>query len=227
MVCHVVILFALVLNSSLVAESPYRKLYVALTLAPLIRIVSLAMPMEEFSTIYQYLIVSLPLLVGIFATVRVLNLKPPDVSLSLGKLHVQGLVALTGVGFALAEYYILRPEPLISSLTWEAILVPALIFVVAVGFVEELAFRGVMQHCSTEVMGSWGLVYVAGIFAVLHIGYRSPEHVLFVFGVGLFFGWIVKKTGSLLGVTLSHGIINIGLYLIIPLLISEGSLQWL
>lgn len=48
------------------------------------------------------------------------------------------------------------------------------------------------------------------------MGFLSWIDVVFVFVVALFFGWVVKKTGSLFGVTLAHGITNIVLYLIIP-----------
>ena len=61
-----------------------------------------------------------------------------------------------------------------------------------------------------------GIVYVSFIFAILHMGFLSWLDIAFVFLVALFFGWMVKKTGSLLGVTLSHGITNILLYLVVP-----------
>lgn len=65
------------------------------------------------------------------------------------------------------------------------------------------------------MIGAQGLFYITAIFAALHIGYLSVVDVVFVFGVGIF-AWAVKKTGSILGVTLSHGITNIVLYLILP-----------
>jgi membrane protease YdiL (CAAX protease family) len=37
--------------------------------------------------------------------------------------------------------------------------------------------------------------------------------------VGLFFGWVVQRTRSLLGVTLSHGLTNIVLFLVMPYLL--------
>jgi len=40
--------------------------------------------------------------------------------------------------------------------------------------------------------------------------------VLFVFAVAMFFAWVVKRTGSLLGVTLAYGITNVMLFLVIP-----------
>ena len=99
----------------------------ALSLAPLIRIVSLAMPLEEFSSIYSYLIISIPLFIAVLAAIRILNLQPAAIGLTMKRLPVQLLVAVTGVGFGLAEYYILKPEPLIDILTWQEALGPALI----------------------------------------------------------------------------------------------------
>ena len=52
------------------------------------------------------------------------------------------------------------------------------------------------------------------------MGFLSWIDVTFVFIVALFFGWVVKKTGSLLGVTLSHGITNIVLYLVASALVN-------
>ena len=73
-----------------------------------------------------------------------------------------------------------------------------------------------LQRTAVEAFRWWGIVYVSLLFAVLHVGFLSWLDVIFVFAVALFFGWVVKKTGSLLGVTLSHGITNIMLFLIVP-----------
>ncbi len=74
-----------------------------------------------------------------------------------------------------------------------------------------------LQRTVVEVFGGWwGIIYVSLLFAVLHMGFLSWIDVIFVFAVALFFGWVVKKAGSLFGVTLSHGITNILLYLVVP-----------
>ncbi len=213
---HFVILFSLVLHSALVGKHPLHRLLLALGLAPLIRILSLSMSLAQFSQIYWYALISIPLLAGIFAVIRVLNLRPREIGLTLGQVPFQGLVALTGVGLGLVAYLILKPAPLVTALGWPESIVPVLILLVATGLVEELAFRGVMQRTAEEVLGSWGWVYIAVLYSVLNIGHLSAGHSLFVLSVALFFGWTVKRTGSILGVSLCHGLINVGLYLIFP-----------
>ena len=98
-------------------------------------------------------------------------------------------------------------------------LLPAFVLLVATGFVEEFIFRGVLQQASMETLGNWGLPYVALVFALLHLIHGSVIDIAFVFTIALFFGWVVNRTGSLLGVTLSHGITNIIIYLIAPFFI--------
>ncbi len=218
-VLHIVLLLGFVSHASFAARHPQHKLYLALALAPLIRVLSLSMPLTEFPQIYWYAIIAVPLLVAVFAVMQRLDFRPQEIGLTLNRPPVQFLVALTGIPFGIVEFYILRPSPLVDSLAWEGMVLPVLILLVGTGLVEELVFRGVMQRSATEALGRWGWVYTAGVFAVLHIGYLSLADLGLVLIVGPFFGWMVQKTGSLIGVTLSHGITNIVLYLLAPFLL--------
>jgi membrane protease YdiL (CAAX protease family) len=195
----------------------YRQLILALALVPLVRIISLCMPLVGIPQIWWYPIIYAPLLVAAIVVVRILGYSFREVGLNLGFSLVQLAVGLSGFLFGVIEYFILKPEPLISELTWQRIWLPALIFLLCTGFVEEFIFRGVLQRTAVEALGEWrGIVYVCLLFAAVHMGYLSWIDIVFVFFVGLFFGWVVKKTGSLFGVTLSHGITNIVLYLVVP-----------
>lgn len=215
---HVLLLMALLSHAALVAGHPYYKLLIALSLAPLVRILSLSMPLEHIRLAYWYAIIAFPVVLTSFLVGRTLGLSRRDLGLSAGFIPVQVLVALTGVGLGLLEYLILRPEPLIDSLRWQTAALPALTLLAGTGFSEELLFRGVMLSASRGALGRLTVLYVSAVFAVLHIGHRSALDVAFVLLVGLFFAWVVVRTGSILGVTLSHGVTNIALYLVVPFL---------
>lgn len=215
---HIVVLVALILHSALASGQPQRRLLLSLTLVPLVRIISLSMPLADIPQIWWYPIIYAPLLAAAVMVVRSLGLKAEHVGFSFGLFPVQLAVALSGFVFGVAEYFILKPEPMVAELTWQAIWLPALIFVASTGFVEEFIFRGVLQRSAVEVFGWRGIIYVSLLFAILHMGFLSWIDVVFVLVIALFFGWVVKKTGSLLGVTLSHGITNTILFLVAPLL---------
>ena len=216
-VCHAVVLVAVVAHSALASDYRYRHLVLSLALVPLVRIISLCMPLVNIPQIWWYPIIYTPLLVTAIVVVRILGLRAREVGLNFSLFPVQLAVGLCGLLFGVVEYLILAPEPLVIELTWQEVWLPALIFLVCTGFVEEFIFRGVLQRAAVEAFGSWwGIIYVSLLFAVLHVGCLSLLDVVFVFLVALFFGWVVKKTGSLFGVTLAHGLTNILLYLVVP-----------
>ncbi len=215
---HIGILTALLVQASLVLDQPYHKLFLALALAPLIRILSLSMPLQDLDLMYWYAIVGAPMMVTALLVARTLGLSWRNLGFTLRSLRIQALVIIAGLAFGVAEYFILKPEPLIDEFSWGAFWLPALILLIGTGFNEELVFRGVMQSASSDALGKSAILYVTVVFAVLHLGYKSAVDVAFVFAVGLMFGLVVAKTRCLLGVSLSHGITNIALYLVVPFL---------
>jgi hypothetical protein len=201
-----------------VADGPQSRLLYALALVPLIRIVSLTMPLGRFDQTYWFLAAGLPVFIAGAVIMATLGMRPGDIGLRLARRGVllQPLIAVFGLALGFAEYRILRPDALIDDLTLRQFIVPALVIMFATGFLEEFIFRGVLQRLSEAVLGRSGLLYVSLIFAILHIGYRSATDFLFVFAIALLYGWVVRRTGSIMGVSVSHGITNITLFLVMP-----------
>jgi len=213
---HALLLICLIIISSLSSDTAYRRFTLSVAFAPLIRLISLAIPLADFDPIYWYPMTTFPILVAAIMTIQLIGVSPPDVGLRITMIPRQLLVACTGVLFGFVGYALLSPEPLTDSLSLSAIWIPALILLVSTGITEELVFRGLIQYTATQFVGPMGIVYAAGLLAVLHIGNLSAVEVLFTFATGLFYGWVVSKTGSLSGVMLAHGLTIIVLLLIAP-----------
>ena len=217
---HAAIFLTLIVHSALAAQDTVRQRFLlALALAPLTRIISLAMPLVRLPQLWWYPIIYPPLLAAALVTMRITGLSRRMVGLTPGRVSIQLGIAASGLVIGMLEYLILGLDPLITHLSWQTVVFPAFLLVVTTGFVEELIFRGVMQHTAWARFGWAGIVYVSLVFAVLHLGFFSWLDVAFVFAIAMFFGWVVKRTGSLLGVTLAHGITNAILYLIAPFLL--------
>jgi hypothetical protein len=214
---HSVILVSLlVLSAFWHRVNPASNLFLSLSLAPLIRILSLSLPLTYFPRYAWYLVASVPVLAATLTMMRVQRMGLGDVGITFRKPLAQAGIALTGIPFGIIEYSILKPEPLAPGLsTWELVLLAAAL-VFSTGFVEELVFRGVLQNSAVKTMGEKaGIVGVTAVFAALHIGWLSILDVAFVFSIGLFFGYLVLKTGSIIGVSLSHGLTNVFLFLLL------------
>ncbi len=223
LIMHGSILVILILHATLSAQRGLQRFLMTLTLAPLIRLMSLTIPLLSFPLIYWYSLIGGPLLLAGFLVLRMTGYKATHVGLNMRAFPWQLVVGLTGLVFGYIEYKILGPTPLVEALTWQQILLPALILLIFTGFLEEFIFRGLIQRGAAGTIGRYSLVYVAVLFAVLHLGYHSLWDLIFVFAVAMFFGLVVIRTGSLFGVTISHGLTNIMLYLIIPFLMNAST----
>ena len=90
-----------------------------------------------------------------------------------------------------------EPHQLMLSLVFLALLAP---------LVEELVFRGLLYGWVAGRWGSWPAVIVSTLaFAGAH---WEPAHVVLVAPLGLLFGWLRRRTDSLLPSLFSHIVDN-------------------
>ncbi len=203
------------------------RFYIGLSLAPLIRILSLSIPLKGVAPQYFYLIPGIPLLAAIFVVAKMAGFRRSDIYLARGNLKkpgqnwkVQLAVVLLGIPLGFMEYSILRPDPIIAELTPGAVVTASIILIIFTGLTEELTFRGVMKRATDDYLGERiSVIYVSLVFAVLHITHLSVLDVVFVFGIALLFSSIVHRTESIYGVTLAHGLTNINFFIFGPLLL--------
>ena len=217
LILEMVILFALLIHSSLHESYNFSTLLRSMMALPMIRIIGLSIPIMQIQPLYWFPIIAIPLFAASFTLIRAQKLTRKKIGLVLGNIPLQLTIALSGVLLGFTEYLILKPAPLISTLSVETVLFGAVILTISTGFAEELLFRGILQKNAENVFGKvFGLLYASILFTALHVGWQSGLDLAFVFSVALFYGYAFQKTRSLLGVTLSHGISNSFLFLIMP-----------
>jgi hypothetical protein len=106
-----------IIDAALINKYFYERLILSLALIPLIRIISLSLPMADISRIWQFPIIYLPLLAAVIVLIRLLGYKPKDIGIRFGFLPVQLMIGLVGIGLGIIEYFLLTPEPLVNELT--------------------------------------------------------------------------------------------------------------
>ncbi len=225
---HAIILFALLLHSALEYDTDKNlsKFLMAFVLAPLIRILSLSMPLVQFSWLSRFMLISIPIFIAIFTCMWLQELRPKDVGLFTPHLRntpIEAGVILLAIPFGILEYQILKPAPLLGLASASGsgamnFIAVSLIFIVCTGFTEEFAFRGLLQYNAIRLMSKWsGIIFVATVFGVLHVGNLAILDCLLAFSVGFIYSIVREKTGSIYGISVSHGIINTVLFLVAPL----------
>lgn len=221
---HALIFFGLLFHGSKTTNIHLKRFLTVLALVPLIRILSLSLPLTGRPILEWYFAVGILLCMGVLLAIRVTGYSATRIGFTFKNWHQQILIGLLGLGIGVSEYFILQPKALVSEFNLQSVLLPGLILLVFTGFVEEIIFRGLIQQAVLDFSGRFGLVYVSMLFSVMHVGYGSMLDIVYVFAVGLLFSLIVYRTGSLLGVSLAHGITNIGLYLVYPFLFERLAL---
>ncbi|MEI7771652.1 MAG: CPBP family intramembrane glutamic endopeptidase [Chloroflexales bacterium] len=218
LIAHGLLLVMLIIHRAITPHEAEQQLTLALLLAPLTRVLSLALPLTHIPQPYWYGMIAPPLLLAAWLVVRRLRLSRHELGVQPGNLLIQAMVAVGGLGLGAVTYALLHPAPVtgtaMPSLTW--LLVPTLLF--CGGLAEEMIFRGVLQAAAVRTLGRWAMLYGALVFTALQIGYRSPEYLLFSLGVGLLLAYAARLSGSILGVALAHGLANVTLLFLMPAL---------
>ena len=214
---HTIILFALLVNAAMVKSTDFSNVLRSMMPIPIIRIVGLSIPMMQIKPLYWFPIVAIPLFAASIVIIRSQNLSMKDVGLVLGNIKVQLLIAVSGFFTGIIEFFILKPDPLISQFTPLLIIGAFFILLISTGLAEELLFRGILQNNTTNMFGAvFGLVYTSLVFTTMHIGWIYFADLVFVFSVAMLYGFCLIKTKSILGITVAHGISNSMLFLVMP-----------
>ena len=198
-----------------------RSFFLTCSIVPLTQLVILGIPQDHYERIFWYGFIAVPLLVATVQIALTLQLSPRAVGLRLPSprwLLLELAVAVSGVALGFVEWSILKPNAVVPAAGALWVLSGILIFVICTGFVGELMFRGIVQTTATIFAGwPFGILAGAALFAAVHVAGRSAADVAFAFGIGIYFGLVVRFTRSLLGVSVAHGVMNAVLFIILPL----------
>jgi len=204
--------------------APYH-FYLSMALAPLIRILSLALPLKAIPLQYWYLFVGVPVLIAAWLLNKKTGFSRRDLYLRLGKggvwpgVALQPAVGLTGFLLGFMEFYVIQ-QPQMNTPAWGDKLLLAALLLLFAGFAEELIFRGIIRKAADDFLGKeLSVVYVSLAFASMYISYLSFVYLFFVFGTAVLFTLIAHRTESLLGVALAHGLTAVTFLIIAPQLL--------
>jgi uncharacterized protein len=208
------ILIALIFHSTLTRDEEQRNLSLALGLVPLIRIVSSVISVIDVPVIILYILIGIPVFTCIYILTRQLKYTLYEIGLNNHNFFIQVITTISGAGLGILDYLILKPDA-IAQESFIQLILSGLVLLIFSGFMEELIFRGILQRAS-GILGWWGWVFVAFVYAALQMGHGSLLHSVFTFGVSLLFALVVLKTKSIIGVSLAHGFLNIMIFLVMP-----------
>ena len=202
-------------------KAPSARVLPALMLAPLIRVLSLVMASPEVPQIYWHALVGVSVLVSAGLAARQLGLPASALGLRVRHWALQGLIGLSGLSFGLVGFAILGPRAPVEGANWPSIVASVLVLAGLTALVEEFVFRGLVLAAARQAFGGPAAVLCSSmLFASMYLGSLSPAYFVIVSLVGFYFGYCVLKTGSLAGVVVAHVLMNGGLLILWPAILT-------
>ncbi len=218
MVYHAVLLAGL-LEGSLVAPTPeQRRTFVILALVPLLRILSLIVPLPWVPQAWWYGMAAVPLLLAAYRAARLAGIAWPELRFGAGGLLQEFVLVLGAITLGFIAYAVLRPPRLVADHSGLHILAGAALLLAFAAFVEEFIFRHLLQQVVQECFGRLGIIASSLLYASMYVGSLSPRYIAFAGAVGLLFALWTRFKGSFWGVVAAHAVINISLLLVWPAL---------
>jgi hypothetical protein len=217
--CHAVLLIVLLAHHLVAPITPYHSLLVGLALLPIVRLVSLTVPILGIPYLIWHVMVAIPIVVATLLAIHSEQIEPRLMGIGARlDAGVQLAVAAVGIPLGLLAWLALRPRPVISGVDAHQVAVASVVGVLFVAVVEEVVFRGVLQGVALRALGSSvGAVAVSALaYASMSIPSGSPGFILVMLGAAAFFGWIVEVTGSLWGVIGAHALLTVGMLVVWP-----------
>jgi membrane protease YdiL (CAAX protease family) len=216
---HMVILSGLYCSSSYYRQDDIHKLYLALSLAPLTRIINLSLPPFPLHPVFYYFLAGVPMLVGAYLVAQEIGFSFSKAFLgSESFIQVIGGYCL-GVIIGLMNYLLFRPQIVAPGYEELPFLIVSFTVLIGSGFLEELLFRGILYRAAVETLGQQvGWQYSSLIYASLQLGRFSAGAVLIALVSALVLANFVRRQDSLIGAGIAHAIANICLFFVGPLL---------
>lgn len=199
----------IVVVSHFVFARPPRDRYLpVLGIVPLIRLLSIVMPIPGAEPISAYALVGAPALLGVFLSARAIGVSRAELGLGRpASLLEPALIATIGLplGLVARSFGGLAAVPIdgVHPLLFVAVIA---LFVV---LLEELVFRGLLQRVVSTRSRLLGIVAPNLIYAAMYLGSGSTVTVLFMGLTGALFSWAVSRTGSLWGVLGAHLLVRL------------------
>jgi membrane protease YdiL (CAAX protease family) len=140
---------------------------------------------------------------------------------AVGISHAVLLYGMSRLGvYLMTEVFVgVRPQIeaiyLTRSQLSPLVIAPLLFFLIAPA--EEIFWRGFVQHRLMEKFGSWrGTVVAVLLYAGVHIWARNPMLLLAALVLGVHWGFVYRRFGSLVPGIISHALWDTAIFVLLP-----------
>jgi len=219
-----IILFFLLHHYIFSTSDPNRTKLLLLAIVPLLRIISLGMPVGLVDPLYRYPMVGMPIFLATGLILKESNIPWSSFALQWPRIRKRDdiweniLIALSGIPLGLMGYYFADPIPLVTQFNWPQVIASILGVFIYIALLEEIIFRGIILHTLQSTYGQVGIVISTVVYTVLFTSYHSIEGIVLMGLASLLYSWHVLESRSILAATISHTLMVVGMLIVWPII---------
>jgi membrane protease YdiL (CAAX protease family) len=215
LILHGTLLASLAAMSSSASTVQERRFLAALMVAPIVRIVSLGLPLWRFPEALWIGVVAFVVMVATLSTIRQLRLPLQSVGLSTAHLPLQLGVGALGLPIGVVGFAFL-PQPAWATGLAPPQVLPVAAVIVLAAVIEELAFRGVLLSAADALLGSLSVLFTTIVYAVLQVGHGSVENLALALATGALYANVARRSRSIIGVSIAHALASLVMFVVLP-----------
>ncbi|MDW5548913.1 type II CAAX endopeptidase family protein [Methanosarcina sp.] len=217
-IAYTLLLLSLSYSIAVMKKPEIRKIYQAILLLTIFRLVNFSMPIFFEKNLYSFIFIYVPMAIPIILATVHQKVRYERKRDTLKRMWIYlPLSVLAGLILGQVEYILIGARELISDLSSTNLLILIIVMVFIVGLIEELIFRSILQTSLEKFLGSaWGIFLSSLLFGIMHSTYGTPYEIVYTFFLGGFLGYLFYRTRSIPLVVMIHGSINVFLFGIIP-----------
>jgi membrane protease YdiL (CAAX protease family) len=205
---HALLVFGLVIQWIVREPTALRRCLAALSLAPLLRIVSMALVLPDLESIDWGTFAAALILLSALLMARALGMNQTELRLWV-PVQPRPLLVLSGAAFLVA----LPASPWLDRFPATG---GAAAFLVLAAVAEEVTFRGVIQGTLRTLFGRSAILYSTVPFVVVYFATRSLSMVLLAAVLGIVAGWAVERFRSVWMAIGIHAAFSLGAGILWP-----------
>jgi membrane protease YdiL (CAAX protease family) len=205
---HAMLVVGLVVQWIVREPTAQRRCLAALSLVPLLRIVSMALVLPDFESIDWGTLAALLVLLSALLMARALDMDRGELRL-WSPVQLRALLVLSGAAFLVA----LPASPWLDRFPPTG---AAAGFLVLAAVAEEVTFRGVIQGTLRALFGRAAILYSTVPFVVVYFATKSVAMVLLAAILGVVAGWAVERFRSVWLAVGIHAAFSLGAGILWP-----------
>ena len=197
------------LTKSLTDE--YTRVFQIITLIPLYRIITLSIPTELITYNGYFILTTITILFASLILVYLLKFPLADIGLVLKDPKLQILCIAAGCVIGYLKWRIINLQLFEPS-------IPGVLTLILCAFTEELIFRGLIQQSIEKAQRNSfiAILLTSILYTTFFIPFLFSLELLLIFLISIFYGYVVSRSKSIIGVSISHALVNICCLVIIP-----------